>query len=99
MNKGAKQLWVLFMYIELVLYQSKILLDDATLAWSYWESVDVPVGDTEVVNDSICRERDGHERLPTLVASIRLSSTLLRWKWHNAASTSVMLSDVSMAIL
>jgi len=32
------------------------------------------VGDAEVVNDCICWERDGHVRLPILVARINDSS-------------------------
>ena len=38
--------------------------------WGDGKSVDVPVGDAEVVNDCICWERDGHVRFPILVARI-----------------------------
>ncbi len=35
------------------------------------------LGDGEIVDDSVCRERAGHPRLPNLVARIRLRKTLL----------------------
>jgi hypothetical protein len=59
--------------VYLVLYQAQVLLDYAALVWSDGESVDVSVGDREVVNDCICRERDGHVRLPSRVARINAS--------------------------
>ncbi len=54
------------------------LLRSNALVWGDRESVDVSVGDTEVVNDSICWERDGHLSLASLVARSTLFSTLLR---------------------
>jgi hypothetical protein len=54
------------------------LLRSNALVWGDWESVDVSVGDTEVVSDNICWERDGHVSLASLVAGNKLFSTLLR---------------------
>ena len=57
-----------------------ILLEYAALIPGDRESVDldVPVGDAEVVSDCICWERDGHVRLPVLVASINDFSTCFK---------------------
>jgi len=57
--------------LQLVLYQPQELFYDATLVWIDVDPVDVSVRDREVVNDRICWERDGHSRLPILVASIK----------------------------
>ena len=54
-----------------MLYQPQELFYDATLVWIDVDPVDVSVRDREVVNDRICWERDGHSRLPILVASIK----------------------------
>ncbi len=43
--------------------------DYAALVCTDGESVDVPMGDAEVVNDCISGQGDGHVRLPILVAA------------------------------
>ena len=40
--------------------------------------VDVSVSDAEVINDCICWGRDGHSRLPILVARISASGTCFK---------------------
>ena len=90
--------WNSSVLLQLVLCESQVFLQNTALPRvRRWPSV----GDYEVVSDVNCRERDGHPRLPTWVASIwsRFCRTLLGWKWHKVASTSVVFSDVSVAIL
>ena len=81
--------------VNLVLDQPQVLLSYAALVWGDWESVDVPVGDAEVVNDSICWERDGHVRLPTRIARINASKICFKQNCAKVASTSEMFSCVS----
>ena len=63
--------------VYLVLYQPQILLDYAALVWGDGDPVDVTVGDREIVNNCVCRERDGHAARDARVARISDRRTLL----------------------
>jgi len=56
--------------VYLVLYQPQVFFDHATLVRGDGDTVDVTVGDGQVVDDGVCRQGAGHAARATRVARI-----------------------------
>jgi hypothetical protein len=59
-------------------YLSKVILVYAALVKGEGDSKNVSVGDGEIIDGGVCRERDGHAALVARVARMSDLSTLLR---------------------